>query len=332
MGDSSKQVSFIQQTPKINLIEAANISSGLTSGHRMCRGCGAGVVARQATIAGKLGDRPVVVVNATGCLEVASTIYPFNSWTVPWLHNAFENAAATASGAEAAFRVLQRKGLLEKVPDIIVIGGDGGTFDIGLQSLSGAIERGHDFLYICYNNGGYMNTGIQRSSATPFGATTTTSPGGEAVPGKPQFEKDLIQIMWAHDIPIFTASPAWPKDFMSKVRQGLDFKGPAFLLADAACPRGWRTADGSMIALARLAVETCVFPLYKAYKDEWILSQPSLRIAKNPSLKKPVEELLKAEGRFKHLFKPEYRKEVIEQYQEHVDEKWERLLARCVNI
>ncbi len=317
---------------KISLREAAMVQPGFTGGHRLCRGCGAGVVARQATIAGKLGDRPVVVVNATGCLEVASTIYPYNAWTLPWLHNAFENAGATASGAEAAFRALQKKGLIDQVPDIIVFGGDGGTFDIGLQSLSGAIERGHDFLYICYNNGGYMNTGIQRSGGTPFAAATTTSPGGEVIPGKPQFEKDIIQIMWGHDIPVYTASPAWPKDLMTKVRQGLDFEGPAFMLVDAVCPRGWRTPDNSMIKLSKLAVQTCVFPLYQAYKDEWLLSQPSLAIAKNPSRKKPVEELLKAEGRFIHLFKPKYRKEVIEAYQRYVDEKWERLIARASNV
>ena len=192
---------------RINLKKAARVQSGLTSGHRMCRGCGAAIVGRQVTIASQmLEESDTILVNATGCLEVASTVYPYNAWKMPWIHNAFENAAATASGAEAAFRSMKRKGQIEKLPNIIAFGGDGGTFDIGLQSLSGAIERGHDFVYICYNNGAYMNTGIQRSGGTPLGAATTTSPGGDAIPGKPEFQKDLVGIMHAHDIPVYTAS------------------------------------------------------------------------------------------------------------------------------
>ncbi len=275
--------------PRINLKKAARIESGLTSGHRMCAGCGAGIVARLATIAGKMGTKPLVATNATGCLEVASTIYPYNAWTIPWQHNAFENAAAHATGAEAAFIAMKRRGGYEgELPDIIVFAGDGGTADIGIGSLSGAIERGHDFLYIMYNNGAYMNTGIQRSSATSTGAATTTSPGGKVVPGKPQLPKDVTRVMHAHNIPVFTGSTSYPQDFMTKVRRGLDVEGPAFMEAYSPCPLGHRMPFDSAADDAILVVETCMFPLYTAFKDHWELSPASRKIAKNPDLKKPV--------------------------------------------
>ena len=317
---------------RINLKVAAKIPSGLTGGHRLCRGCGAGVIARQATIAAAMLDKPYVVVQATGCLEVATTIYTYTAWNVPWLHNAFENAGATASGAEAAYTALVKKGRMKEKPNIIVFGGDGGTYDIGLQSLSGAIERGHDFLYICYDNGAYMNTGIQRSGGTPKGARTTTSPGGEVIPGKPQYKKDLIQIMWAHNIPVFTASMAYPQDLMQKVQRGLEYEGPAFMLTDSPCTLGWKIPDSYGYEVSKLAVETAVFPLFTAYKDEWELSPPSRKIALQPHLKKPVEEWLRAQGWFKHLFVPKKREDVIQSIQEWVDERWERLLARANNV
>ncbi len=313
---------------KINLKEASKVESGLTSGHRMCRGCGAAILGRQATIAAKMLDTEVVLVNATGCLEVASTIYPYNAWTMPWIHNAFENASATASGAEAAFKVLEKKGKIAKKPKMIIFGGDGGTYDIGFQSLSGAIERGHDFLYICYNNGAYMNTGIQRSGGTPLGAATTTSPGGTVVPGKPQFQKDLLQIMWAHDIPIATGSVAYPKDLMEKVQSLLEHQGPAFMLVDAVCTLGWKVEDDSAIRLSKLAIETGIFPLMRAYKDNWELSNPSKRLMLRPESKLPITEYMKTQGRFKHLFKPQINQELIDHFQSVVDEKWERLVAK----
>ncbi len=320
----------IKETPRIKLRDFAKLGvEGFESGHRLCAGCGAGIIARQATLILKYLKKPHFVVNATGCMEVASTIYPYNSWNVPWMHNAFENAAATASGAIAAYEAMTRKGL-EKLadPNVIIFGGDGGTFDIGLQSLSGAIERGHDFLYICYNNGAYMNTGIQRSGGTPKGASTTTSPAGKKIPGKPQYQKDLIQVMWGHDIPVFTASPAYPRDFMGKVIQGLEYKGPSFMLVDSPCNLGWKHDPSQTIKIAKLAVETAIFPLFKAYKDTWILTGVSARMAMKPDAKKPVEEYFKVQGRFKHLFKPE-NKHIIKEIQEYVDEKWERLVEKA---
>ncbi|MHA2252174.1 MAG: thiamine pyrophosphate-dependent enzyme [Candidatus Kariarchaeaceae archaeon] len=320
---------ILPEKKRIKLKDAARVDSGLTSGHRMCRGCGAGIVGRQATIAAKmLEGYDTVVVNATGCLEVASTIYPFNAWKIPWQHCAFENASATASGAEAAFTALERKGIIPKKPKMLVFGGDGGTFDIGIQSLSGAIERGHDFLYICYNNGAYMNTGIQRSGGTPLGAATTTSPGGSAVPGKPQFQKDLLAIMHAHDIPVYTGSIAHPQDFMQKVQQGLEFAGPSFMLVDAPCTLGWGVSDSSALNLSKLAIETCIYPLLSAYKDKWELSAPSRRIALRPEMKKPVVEYLKEQKRFRHLVKPEINHQVVDKMQRLVDEKWNRLLKK----
>jgi pyruvate ferredoxin oxidoreductase beta subunit len=182
-------------TPK----ELAKRPERLAPGHRLCAGCGASIVVRQMLAA---IDDPVVIANATGCLEVGTTIYPYTAWRVPWIHNAFENAASTISGVEAAYRSMVRQG---KIPEqdvkFLAFAGDGGTYDIGIQALSGAVERGHQFLYVCYDNGAYMNTGIQRSSATPFGANTTTSPAGKVIPGKKQFRKDLTAIMAAHGIP-----------------------------------------------------------------------------------------------------------------------------------
>ncbi|MFW9854532.1 MAG: thiamine pyrophosphate-dependent enzyme [Candidatus Thorarchaeota archaeon] len=299
-----------------------------TGGHRLCAGCAAGSMARQLTMA---FDKPTVVCQATGCLEVASTIYPFSAWKVPWLHVAFENASAVASGVEAAYKSMRKKGMIkDEYIDIVVLGGDGGTFDIGLQSLSGALERGHDFLYICYDNGAYMNTGIQRSGGTPFTASTTTSPAGSVVPGKTQFKKPLMDIITAHRIPfVATAVPAEPKDLIQKVRMGLDVEGPAFMHVDASCTRGQRFDPAMSIAITRLAVETCIHPLYHVVDGEYTMDRASLRIAKDETRKKPIEEYLKTQGRFKHIFKPDYREDLIDSFQEDIDQRWEELKAKC---
>ncbi len=683
-----------------DLQEWSKLGEVFTSGHRLCAGCGAGSMARQVTLATKaLGD-PYMFVNATGCLEVASTIYPYTAWDAPWLHNAFENAAATASGAIEAMKSMQRRGLMkERNVNMIVFGGDGGTFDIGLQSLSGAIERGHDFLYVCYNNGAYMNclsldshvltkdglkrvtdvklgelvyamdqktgnlvlkecsgifdngikevfelvtphhsikatknhpfltvqrskirednkliwktlekldvgdeivtlrkseegksfkfgeiplsklgdykvnkineakipirsspelmeflglfigdgwvrthkaevgfsipketegrnrlielsknlfgitpsesgktdiylfsvnlakfidsleigrgaknkkipswmftitheekeslvkglmlsdryafgksnryvsasfellktlrlllqtidyrvgkihkqtkkkgtfvvyrklledstygyicfskrtkpnlekylsqvkqrdfladnprfrtekiisidfvkeeptidlrvedehnfiadgivvhnTGIQRSGGTPQGAATTTSPPGSVIPGKIRWQKPLAEIMASHDIPTFTASPAYPRDLMAKVQAGLKHDGPAFMLVDSPCNLGQRYAPDQSMELAKLAVKTCFFPLFYTYKDDWVLTGISSRLAKNPDRKLPIEDYLKPQGRFRHLFKPEWKKLLIE-IQETIDERWERLVTKATCV
>ncbi|HDM23580.1 pyruvate ferredoxin oxidoreductase [archaeon] len=315
----------------INLRELAKKRSLFTSGHRLCAGCAAGIIGR--LVMHSVPDpKHVVVVHATGCWEVAGTIFPYTAWAVPWIHNAFENAAATASGVELAFKALKDKGVVKKVPDIIVFGGDGGTVDIGLQSLSGAIERGHNFLYVLYDNNAYMNTGIQRSGATPRYAWTTTSQVGKVIPGKLEARKPIANIIAAHgNAYVATASPAYWRDLMEKARKGIEYKGPAFIHAISPCCRGWRFPPNMTIRVAKLAVETCAFPLweYDPETREYKLSPPSLAIAKNPKLKKPIEEYLKLQGRFAHLFKPEKREDLIARIQEDVDKEWNQLLELC---
>ncbi|MGD8244030.1 MAG: thiamine pyrophosphate-dependent enzyme [Anaerolineae bacterium] len=300
--------------------ELAKKPERLAPGHRLCAGCGASIVVRQMMAA---IDDPVVLTNATGCLEVATTIYPYTAWRVPWMHNAFENSASTMAGIEAAYRSMVRQGKIEEQDvKFIAFGGDGGTYDIGLQALSGAVERGHQFVYVCYDNGAYMNTGIQRSSATPFGAHTTTSPAGSVIPGKRQFRKDLTRIMAAHDIPyVAQAAPSKWRDLMQKTRKAVNCGGPAFMNVLSSCNRGWRHATEETIEITQLGVDTCYWPLYEVENGEWKLSY-------KPREKLPVVEWLKRQGRFRHLFKPQNR-HMIEQLQEEVDTRWEQLLALC---
>ncbi|MCK4595664.1 pyruvate ferredoxin oxidoreductase, partial [candidate division WOR-3 bacterium] len=221
-----------------------------TAGHRACAGCGPAIALRQIM---KATRGPTIVTNATGCMEVVSTIYPYTAWKVPWIHTAFENVAANASGIEAALKVMKRKGRLKhEHVDVIAFAGDGGTFDIGIQALSGAVERGHDFLYVLYDNEAYMNTGIQRSGGTPHGASTTTSPAGRVIPGKTQFKKPIADIIVAHEIPyVATASIAYWQDILSKARKSLEVEGPAFMHVFAPCPRGWRYNTSKTIEIAR---------------------------------------------------------------------------------
>jgi len=303
-------------TPK----ELSKRPERLAPGHRLCAGCGASIIVRQMLAA---IDDPVVIANATGCLEVATTIYPYTAWRVPWIHNAFENAASTISGVEAAYRSMVRQG---KIPEqnvkFIAFGGDGGTYDIGIQALSGAVERGHQFLYVCYDNGAYMNTGIQRSSATPFGAHTTTSPAGKVIPGKQQFAKDLTAIMAAHNIPyVAQAAPSQWRDLMKKTRKAVECGGPAFMNVLSSCNRGWRHGTDETIEVTQLAVDTCYWPLYEVENGEW-------RLTYKPKEKIAVEEWLKRQGRFRHLFRPENR-HMIDELQAKVDLRWERLLKLC---
>jgi pyruvate ferredoxin oxidoreductase beta subunit len=303
-------------TPK----ELAKQEERLAPGHRLCAGCGATIVVRQMMAA---IDEPVVIGNATGCLEVATTIYPYTAWRVPWIHNAFENAASTVSGVEAAYRSLVRQGKLpEQDVKFIAYGGDGGTYDIGIQALSGAMERGHQMLYVCYDNGAYMNTGIQRSSATPYGAHTTTSPAGKAIPGKMQFRKDLAAIMAGHNIPyVAQTAPSQWRDLMTKTRKAVNCGGPAFMNVLSPCNRGWRHPSEQTITITQLAVDTCWWPLFEVENGDW-------RLTYKPKQKKPVVEWLQRQGRFRHLFTPE-NEHMIEEMQAEVDRRWEHLLELC---
>lgn len=260
-----------------------------TPGHRACPGCAASLAVR--TILQASGP-DVIIVNATGCVETFTTPYGYSPWGVPFIHPLFENAGAVASGVEAA---LKKKGLADKVK-VIVIGGDGGTLDIGMGSLSGMFERGHNVLYICYDNEAYMNTGVQRSSATPVGASTMTSPSGQASWGKEQPKKNLAAIALAHGIPyVATASIGYPKDLMRKVRKALEIRGPKYLDVHSPCPIGWGFDPARTIEVAKLAIQTGLIPLYETGHD---LPLKSRRIG----TPKPVEEYLRLQTRFRHLF------------------------------
>jgi len=287
-----------------------------TGGHRLCAGCGAPIVVKMVLLA---SDYPVIASNATGCLEVSSCITDFTAWKIPWIHSAFENSASTISGVEAMYRSLKKQGKITDEIKFIGFGGDGGTYDIGLQSLSGAMERGHDMLYVCYDNGAYMNTGIQRSSATPLGADTTTCPVGSAIPGKLQPRKDITKIMAAHGIPYAAqASPGHWSDLIKKMRKAFDIKGPKFINILAPCNRGWRSKTDDAIQLSRLAVQTCYWPLFE-------IENGITKVTFKPKEKKPLVDFLKPQGRFKHLFAPE-NEWLLKQAQEEVDKYWERLL------
>ena len=299
------------------LKELSTKEFGISSGHRACAGCAFPMIIKQVLLA---AENPVVVGCATGCMEVTTTIYPYTAWKVPFIHNAFENVAATVSGVEAAYQSLRRKGKIDKKIDFIAFGGDGGTYDIGFQSLSGAMERGHDMLYICYDNQAYMNTGIQRSSATPYGANTTTSPAGTVSFGKKQYRKDLTEVMAAHGIPFAAqASPAMWNDFISKVQRALAVEGPAFINVIQPCVLGWKYDSSLSVALAKLAVDTCFWPLYEVVDGKHKLSY-------KPKDKRPVREFLEKQDRFRHLFTPQ-NEHVIDEIQAEIHWRWEDLLT-----
>ncbi len=285
-------------------------------GHRACQGCAEALAVRQI---GKALGKNVVTVSATGCMEVVSSPFPYTSWNVPWIHVAFENAAAVASGVEAGFKAMMRKGkMAQRKIFVLALAGDGGTSDIGVQALSGAMERGHDFLYICTDNEAYMNTGIQRSSATPFGASTTTSPAGKVKFGQATWKKNMAAIAAAHDIPyVATACPSYPFDLMEKVKKGARTPGSAYIHVLAVCPTGWRSASDLSIRLGRLAVETGIFPLYE-------VTDGNYRITIDPPKLRPVEEYFRLQGRFRHL-----TKDMIQTIQERVTREYEKLRQRA---
>lgn len=307
------------------LKDVANKPERLVAGHRMCAGCGAPVAVRAVLRALKPEDR-AVVCNATSCLEVSTCTYPYTSYEDSFIHTAFENAAATTSGVEAAYTAMKKKNKLDETYKFITFGGDGGTYDIGFQSLSGAMERGTDMVYVCYDNEAYMNTGIQRSSSTPLFADTTTSAVGSKSDGKPQFKKNLTKIMAAHNIPYVAQTTFLNnfKDLHQKSEAAIYTEGPAFMNVLAPCPRGWRYDPADMMEICRLAVETCVWPLFEVIEGEWVLNY-------EPKNKLPIEEYLKVQGRFKHLFEPG-NEELIEQIQDGVDERWEELKYLCGEI
>jgi len=262
----------------------------LAPGHRACMGCGEALGARLAVTA---AGPNVIVANATGCLEVFSTAYPDSAWNVPWIHSLFENTAAVASGIEAALKALGRADI-----KVIAQAGDGGTADIGLQALSGMLERGHDVLYICYDNEAYMNTGVQRSGLTPFAAHTTTSPRGRVSFGNPTRKKDLAAIAAAHHIPyVATASIGFYQDLQRKVKKAMSLTGPKYIQIHVPCPVGWGYPSEATVKIAKLAVNSGLMPLYE-------IENGVITNVRKISKKAPVTEYLQPQARFRHLFQP----------------------------
>lgn len=278
----------------------------LAPGHKACAGCGEALAAR---IIMDAAGPDIIVTAATGCLEVFSTLYPQSAWKMPWIHSLFENSSAVAAGIEVALKALGR----ENEAKVIAQGGDGATADIGVGCLSGMFERGHDVLYVCYDNEAYMNTGIQRSGLTPFEASTTTSPSGEISWGNKTDKKPMPEIAAAHKIPyVATATVGYIKDLEKKVKKALSIKGPKYLQVHCPCPLGWAHDPSLTIKVAKMAVQTGLIPIFEM-ENEKITSVR--KIAK----KQPVEEYLKLQARFRHLFKKLGGEEEIKRIQQIAD-------------
>ena len=305
-----------------NLKNEASKPERFVGGHRLCAGCGAGPAVRGVLRALNPEDHSVSGV-ATSCLEVSSVLFPYTAWMDSYIHSAFENVAATVSGAEAAYNALKRKGKMDKTYKFIAFGGDGGTYDIGLQSLSGVLEREHDMVYVCYDNEAYMNTGLQRSSATPKFAEVSTAPIGSKIPGKAQHKKDITEIAVAHGSPYVaqTTFTANFKDLHEKSYKALYTKGANFLNILAPCPRGWRYPPEELMTICKLATDTCIWPLYEVVEGEWKLTY-------KPKKKLPIEDYLRMQGRFRHMFEKD-AEWMIADLQAFVDKKWESLLKKC---
>jgi pyruvate ferredoxin oxidoreductase beta subunit len=303
----------------VNLQTLSKNDELLAGGHRACAGCTGSNILRQIMLT---AGPDTVVGGATGCMEVVTTIFPYTAWRTSFIHSAFENSAATVSGVETAFRALKKTGELpverEKM-NFIAFGGDGGTYDIGLQSLSGAMERGHNMLYVCYDNEAYMNTGIQRSGATPFGAATSTAPAGTVKQGKEQHRKDLTKIMVAHNIPyVAQTTPFHWKDLQMKVEKALAVDGPAFLNILMPCTVGWGFDSAIGMDLCKQAVENNFWPIFEVENGVY-------KMNKKTKDRKPIVDWLKQQVRFKHLFKPG-NEHILEEIQRWVDDEYAKVL------
>jgi pyruvate ferredoxin oxidoreductase beta subunit len=287
----------------------------LAAGHRACLGCGEELAVR---LISKALGKDVIIVNATGCTEIVSSPFPTTSWEVPWIHSLFENAAAVASGIDSGLKAINRKGKLSTKAKVVAMGGDGATADIGLQALSGAFERRHNLIYVCFDNEAYMNTGIQRSSSTPLGASTTTSPAGKVSIGQNTWKKNLPAIFAAHEIEyIATACPSYPFDLKNKIEKAKNIDGPAYIHVFSVCPTGWRAPSDSAIELGRLAVSTGVFPLYEIENGRYTLNVDIAQL-------RPIEDYLKKQGRFRHL-----TKETVALIQERVISEYNKIKKKA---
>lgn len=305
-----------------NLKQYSQAAERFEGAHLLCPGCAHGMIVREVINAAQ-GE--LLISTGTGCLEVSTAVYPYTSWDVPWIHVGFENASTVVAGAEAMYKALKRKDRLyspDKQPKFVAISGDGGTYDIGFQFISGCFERGHNMMYICLDNEVYANTGGQRSSSTPLGASTTTSPAGRVSYGKKVKKKPIVDVFGAHGIPYSAqVAPNKWKDMVKKLQKGFETEGPVFINAMSACTTEWKFESNQTVDVSDLAVDSCVFPLYE------IINGTKLNITYRPKNKLPVRDYLGAQGRFKHLFKKEFS-HIIDEFQREVDERWEYLQRR----
>jgi len=308
--------------------EIKNLKSFSTSAERfegshvLCPGCSHSIIVREVLNA---TNDPIIVGSSSGCLEVCTSFYPHTSWDCPWVHIGFENGSTAIAGVETMHKALKKKGKLPKDfkdPKFVAFGGDGSTYDIGFQWISGCFERGHDMMYVCLDNEVYANTGGQRSSSTPFGASTTTTPAGLNSFGKIQNRKDIVGIFAAHKAPyVAQVAPNKWKDMVKKLQRGFATKGPVFINAMSACTTEWKFKPHQTIEAGDLAVDSLVIPLYE------IINGKELNITYRPKNILPVRDYLAFQPRFKHLFKPE-NEHLIKQWQDIVDEKWDHLQKR----
>jgi len=289
----------------------------ISSGHRACSGCAEVLSVRLMCKA--LGEN-TVIASATGCMEIISSMFPTTAWRIPWIHVAFENTAAVASGIEAGLKALRKKGKIDdRYVKVVGMAGDGGTMDIGFQALSGAMERGHDMIFVCFDNEAYMNTGIQRSSGTPMGASTTTAPAGKVSSGQKTWKKNMAEIMVAHEIPyVATVCPSYPLDFIRKIEKAKSIQGPSYIHCFSMCPTGWRSPSHTAISMGRLAVETGVFPLFEVEHGHYRIS-PDM-----PKKLRPIRQYFKPQGRFRHL-----KDDEIDQIQERVTLEYQKLMGKA---
>jgi pyruvate ferredoxin oxidoreductase beta subunit len=290
--------------------------------HLLCPGCAHSIIVREVLNA---TNDDLVIATATGCLEVCTAVYPHTSWDTSWIHIGFENASTAAAGAEAMHKALKRKGRIpadKKDPKFVAFGGDGATYDIGFQWISGCFERGHNMMYVCLDNEVYANTGGQRSSSTPIGASATTSPAGKTSYGEKRNKKDIVSIMAAHGSPyVAQVAPNKWKDMVKKLQRGFETEGPVFINAMSACTTEWKFPTDKTVEASDLAVDSLVFPLYE------IVDGTELNITYRPKNIVPVRDYLAFQPRFKHLFKPEYE-HIIKEWQTRVDARWEYLQRR----
>lgn len=303
-----------------NLKQFSKSAEKFEGANLLCPGCAHGMIIREVLNA---VDGHILIGNSTGCIEVSTAVYPYTSWDVPWIHIGFENSSTAVAGAEAMYKALVRKGRYKgEKPKFVAFGGDGSTYDIGFQWISGCFERGHDFTYVCFDNEVYANTGGQRSGSTPLGSSTSTSPAGRVSYGKKEKKKDLLAIMAAHGSPyVAQVAPNKWKDMNKKIKTAIDTEGPTFINALSACTTEWRFECNNTVEMMDLAVDSLVFPLYE------IINGHELHITYRPKNIIPVRDYLGVQGRFKHLFKPE-NEHIIDQWQKDVDKKWELLQRR----